>query len=298
MTDKELDKLDIQRKREFTVCKANAFIQDDYVSRTFSLMATQQIDVLNYMISKIKPTDELGQTYIFSVVEFSKIYNKYYKSGFTYKTIKEDLKAIAAINDFVDIGNGRERQVKYFDDVIIDRGNGTIELKFHPSIYPYLYNLTGKKYYFHLSYQAAMKNNYSKLLYELLKSVKNLKGEKIFSVDYLRQKLGATNYKRFPDFRRFVLEKALDEINYYTDIVVTATPRKLGSRSYTHIAFTVEDVERIEIITTADGEEKAVNTFEWSSRTLNREIALDDDVARELKMGKFAYLQEHPEAED
>lgn len=282
MTDKELEKQDIERKREFTVCKSNDFIQDNYVSRTFSLMSARQIDALNFMISKIKPTDEVGQTYYFSIAEFSKVYNKDIQGGYTYKAVKEDLKAIASINDFVDIGNGRERQVKYFDDVIIDKGNGTIELKFHSSIYPYLYNLTGKKYYFPVLYQAPMKYNCSKVLYELLTSLKNLKGDKVMSIDYLRNKLGAQNYKRFPDFRRFVLEKAVEEINLYTDITVEWKPKKIGSRSITHIAFTVKELKRFEI-EDIDGEAQLLSTTAWAARELNRAMVLDNDIKQELK---------------
>lgn len=282
MTDHERDKLDIQRKREFTVCKSNDFIQDGFVSRSFSQMTAQQIDLLNYIISKIKPTDELGQTYKFSVIEFSKVYNKDFQGGYTYKTIKDDLKAIASINDFVDIGGGRERQVKYLDDVIIDRGSGVLEVSFHKSIYPYLYNLTGKKYYFPVGYQAAMKSPYSKLLYELLKSVKNLSGNKVFSIDFLRQTLGAETYKRFPDMRRFVLDKAIQEINWYSDIAVEYEPKKTG-RAITHIVFVVRDVEPFQMTEMADGTIEVTISTEAAARKVERNLVLDPDTIQHFK---------------
>lgn len=281
MTDHERDKLDIQRKREFTVCKSNDFIQDGFVSRTFSQMTAQQIDLLNYIVSKIKPNDEIGQTYRFSVIEFSKVYNKDYQGGYTYKTIKDDLKAIASINDFVDIGGGKERQVKYLDDVIIDRGSGELEVSFHKSIYPYLYNLTGKKYYFPAEYQAAMKSSYSKLLYEFLKSVKNLRGDKIFSIDFIRKTLGAENYKRFPDLRRFVLDKAIQEINWYSDLDVEYNPKKTG-RAITHIVFQIREVKPFEMVETPEGI-KVVDSIEKTARKLNRDLVLDRDTIQQFK---------------
>lgn len=282
----ELEKMNIQRKREMVVWKANAWVQDGYISRTYSKMTAQQIDLLNFMVSKIKPTDEVGQTYIFSVAEFRKVYNLNEDGGFTYTSIKNDLQALSAINEFVPIGNERYRQVKYFNDIVIDKGIGTLEISFHPSIYSYLYQLNGKgkKYYFPLDCQAAMRYPSSKILYELLKSYKNLEGEKVLSIDFIRDKLGVGDiYPRYQDFRRYVLSKAIAEINAVSDIVVDYKPKKINSRSFTHIAFTIADVRQYE-----EGKDGGIReTYQYAARKINRHIELDDEFAEEMAKGKF-----------
>ena len=48
------------------------------------------------------------------------------------------------------------------------------------------------------------------------------------------------SYNRFPDFRRFVLEKAQSEINELTDITIEFDPIKTG-RKVTSIKFIIEE---------------------------------------------------------
>jgi plasmid replication initiation protein len=43
----------------------------------------------------------------------------------------------------------------------------------------------------------------------------------VFLIDEFKELLLATNYNNFKDFRNRVLEKAIDEINFYTDLDVS-----------------------------------------------------------------------------
>ena len=65
-----------------------------------------------------------------------------------------------------------------------------------------------------------MQSQYSFRLYELLKSYAFTQ-EHRFSVDELKTALNATQYKRFADFHVRVIQKAVEEINLYTDIEVS-----------------------------------------------------------------------------
>ena len=259
MTKKELEKQDTQQKRQFTVRKANEIIQ-----KAHSEMTAQQFDILSYLISKIKPGDEPQQTYYFTISEFCMLCNKYKGSGYYYQSIKEDIAAIASVNVWVRQENGKDRLVHWLDDVLIDRGNGTIEISFHRSIYPYLFDLRERFTYYPVEYTLALKSIYAKLLYDLLKSLERLGGEKTLSLEYLKKQLNAENYTRYPDFRRFVLEKAITEINEITDIEVIANPKKLNSRSITHIGFNIKRVDDI--------------SMSYYARQLNRQMRLDKEL--------------------
>jgi plasmid replication initiation protein len=233
-----MDKLDIQRKREFTIRKANEIIQ-----KAHSEMSAQQLDILAYMVSMIKPEDKPEQMYQFSVKEFCEVCNKNYRSGYYYQSVKNDIQAIASVNVWVLQDNGKERLVHWLDDAVIDKGNGLIEISFHKSIYPYLFDLQNRLTFYPREYYIALKGEYAKKLYELLKSIENLDGVKTLKLDYIKWVLGATNYDRYPDFRRFVLEKAVEEINKFTDLEVLYTPKKINSRAITHIGFNIRPAE-------------------------------------------------------
>jgi plasmid replication initiation protein len=65
-----------------------------------------------------------------------------------------------------------------------------------------------------------MNSKYSIRLYEIFKSYLHLSYHE-FEIEELKEILFTTNYINFKDFRVKVLEKALSEINEYTDIEVT-----------------------------------------------------------------------------
>ena len=67
-----------------------------------------------------------------------------------------------------------------------------------------------------------------------------------FKIDELKKRMDCDKYKRFPDFRRYALEKAVEDINTYSDLAVRYIVRKdEGSRSYTKIIFYIETAEGI-----------------------------------------------------
>ena len=72
------------------------------------------------------------------------------------------------------------------------------------------------------------------ILYDKLKSLSYDELKKLLMVEDVK------SYNRFPDFRRFVLEKAQLEINELTDIDISFEPIKTG-RKVTSIKFTIEE---------------------------------------------------------
>ena len=81
-----------------------------------------------------------------------------------------------------------------------------------------------------LRYVLPMKSTYSIRLYELLKSYSKNNQSWWFELDQLRHLLDCENYNRFPDFRRYVLEPSVREINQYTDISIDVKLIKDGRK--------------------------------------------------------------------
>lgn len=74
-----------------------------------------------------------------------------------------------------------------------------------------------------------MKSQYSFRIYELMKSYAFAR-QKIFDLEDLKKKLMAETYDRYFDFRRKVLDVAMEEINRYTDLEVSYEPLKHGRK--------------------------------------------------------------------
>ena len=74
-------------------------------------------------------------------------------------------------------------------------------------------------------------------IYELLKSYA-FTNKHTFDLENLKEILSAETYKRFPDFRRKVLEIAVKEINLCTDLEVHWEPICKG-RKVIQIAFSI-----------------------------------------------------------
>lgn len=97
---------------------------------------------------------------------------------------------------------------------------------------PYLFGLKQQFTQYQLLDILAMKSVYSIRIYELLKSYAGLK-KKVFELDDLKKKLMVENissYNRFPDFRRKVLDVAINEINNLTALNVSYEPISKGRK--------------------------------------------------------------------
>jgi plasmid replication initiation protein len=88
------------------------------------------------------------------------------------------------------------------------------------SLRDYLIGLTKNFTQYELYNILALKSKYSIRLFELFKSYSYQK-RKEFPIDTLKELLYASNYVKFGDFRRRVLEPAIEEINEYTELTIS-----------------------------------------------------------------------------
>ena len=126
-----------------------------------------------------------------------------------------------------------ESAVSWFDVVRTNKKTGKVTIGFHRDMMPYLLHLVGSDSFYtqyNLEMILPMKSQYSPRLYELLKSYQKNNKEWFFDIDDLKHSLSCQNYTRFPDFRRYVLEPAVEEINKYTDINIAYDTEKQGRR--------------------------------------------------------------------
>lgn len=216
MSEKEKAKQD----RNYYVVKSNALIQKS----RFSLSLQAQRCLL-FAISRIKFSDLPSTEYSFSIKDICNACGIDIKThGDYYNLMKAELKALRDNSIWITNEEGKEETVSWFSKVKINKGTGTVSVKFDESIHEYLFLLQNRYTQYKLSTPLAFKSKYSIRLYELLLSYvkksdieKGKENEVSFSPDDLKERLDAGNYTKFYDFRRFVLDKAIEEINTYSE---------------------------------------------------------------------------------
>jgi plasmid replication initiation protein len=113
---------------------------------------------------------------------------------------------------------------------------GTLRLMFAQKIIPYLSMLKEQFTKYPLVSISSMSSIYAIRLYELLKQWDCI-GKREVKLDWLRQQLEIENeYERMFDFKKYVIEPAITQINTHSDLQVSYTQRKTG-RVVTHFIF-------------------------------------------------------------
>lgn len=230
--ERRADELE-QRQYNSLVVKSNVAIQKARYS-----LSLQQQKILCYLITELKDTDTKDTEKIFSIkafYEFMEVGNK------DYDKVRQALQGIRNKSWWVQDENGVDVLLSFFNTVRCDRRTSRVRIKWHEDMLPYLQNLRKMFTQYRLWYIMTMKSEYSIRLYELLKSVEN-KTLWEFSIDELKHKFMCENYTRFNDFKKRVIDTAVNEINAMTDITVSYELFKYGDsgRAYTHIEFTIE----------------------------------------------------------
>lgn len=143
--------------------------------------------------------------------------------------------------------NGSDIKVRWLSSISIpdkkDRyKNDTVEIRFSPQIIPYLTNLKeqGNFTLYKLENISELKSSYSIRLYELMKKIQKISPQ-LIKLKELREMFCLNEkYKRMKDFKSFVLDKAVKEINMNTDLLISYDNVKRG-RSITGFKFSVKN---------------------------------------------------------
>jgi len=226
------EQLSLLEARNYKVVKSNDLVQKS----RFQLSAQEQKIIL-YLISKIKPEDDKFETQNLKIGEFCKVCGINI-CGKNYNDVKDTIKALSDKSIWILLENGEETVIRWIERPFINKRAGTIRVKFDDYMKPYLLQLHEKFTQFELLYTLAMKSQYSIRFYEILKSYE-YKHIIVLSIQSLKEQLFATQYVRYPDFKRNVLDRALKEIDELSDLKVSYEIIKEG-RTYAKIRFSIQ----------------------------------------------------------
>ncbi len=148
-------------------------------------------------------------------------------------------------------------------------GNAYIEFKFNDDLKPHLLELKRRFLRYDMQNIVGLQSVHAVRMFEILKSYEYL-GEVSFEVEFLKTVLElGDKYKLYADFRRYVIDKAREDMTKYCDIYFDYQEIK-KSRKVNEIVFTirkngVQPVENLDfaiqnaVYTEGVGEERAAN---------------------------------------
>ena len=203
--------------RNKTVVKANDLIQKSRFN-----LSLQQQKMLLFLISQVTPYDEEFSVYEFSIQEFCRVCGIDVASGKNYQDVKQCIKDIADKSVWITVdGDGDEETLlRWIEKPYINNKSGVIKIRLDEDMKPYLLQLKENFTRYELVYTLYFKSKYSIRLYELAKSIhfKELEEyRRAFTIDELKRLLGGETYSEYRDFKRRVLDVAVNEINNYSD---------------------------------------------------------------------------------
>ena len=243
--------------RHNTVVKANALIQKS----RFSLSLQQQKIVL-YLISQIQPKDEDFKLYEFSIQDFCRVCGIDETSGQNYKALKQAVKGIRDKSLWITLPDESESLVSWIEKAKILPKSGKIQVKLDEDMKPFLLQLKSNFTRYELIWTLSFKSKYSIRLYEYIKSIHYRELEtyvREIPIDQLKQSMDAEIYERFKDFHTRALKPAVQEINQYSDKILSYELIK-QSRTVVAVRFTISTKDAMERLKLSNQIEQGLGT--------------------------------------
>ena len=240
------------KKNELSILDNKIFRTTESVQNSIFSLTALEGRALDYMISKIKPTDDPSQVYIFDCKEFMQAIG--YKSTKNYVVVRNLVNRLDDIKWWLRDDNGDLVRLRFFNKLreSENKSNTQYKFSFHEEVSPYFFKLAeqvanGTQTYidsYSFKYVARMKGLHTRAFYILLHTYLNI-GTWTFEYgtgsdkDILlklktefNEKTGKfeTNlpetYSKWAQFRRKILETSIAEINEKSDIIVDYEPLK------------------------------------------------------------------------
>lgn len=206
----------IRNQKKYPVVQSNQFVR---YFRHDSNWGLQQQRCYHFLVSLIKRDDEPEQIYNFKA-DHMREYLGMSESGTNYADIKRILKALRDNSQWIRNEKGNLEIVSILQTVQISEETGEIEIQFHRLIQPYLFNLRTRYTSESLGTLKAFDCKYTSELYLFLLSYFNenhkRKMEKTIPLKEIKERLSC-EYSRWVDIKRFVIDKAMKEINDYSN---------------------------------------------------------------------------------
>lgn len=210
------------------VVKSNQVIEASY-----SLSAVEQRLIL-IAISRVPKEQKITDEEIYSV-SVQDLQAMGANETTAYRDLKDGLNRLYERSINLKIEN-KSIKMRWVQSATFMDGAGVVGIRFSKEILPFISNLKSQFTKYALSDISEMTSSYAIRIYEMLIQYKSI-GQREISVSNLRNMLELNEkYPLFGDFKKYVIEIAIDQINKKSPLLASYTVRKTG-RAMTHILF-------------------------------------------------------------
>lgn len=221
----------VDKERAYYVYKSNKLIQETKYALTL-----QEQKLVLYLISKVQPDDGDFAYYEVSFKDLCLLLN-IEKNGANYDRFRTVIETLHNKPFWIENENGESVMCSWIPKAILSKDKMTVKIRLDADLRPYLLHLKSAYTKYELSNILVMNSKYSIRMYELLKSYAHLGGFEI-TIAELKDMLQTAKYKEYKAFRINVIDKALKEIDEYTDLNITYEPIRTG-HAVTDLRFTI-----------------------------------------------------------
>jgi plasmid replication initiation protein len=216
------------------------YLSNQLIEAHFYLPLLEQRLLYSY-ISKITKKDISMPTITISIKDFSMLIGE----EVNYDVVKKRSKKL--LERVVEIKVSEKEWIAFQWFSKVHYCNGLLQIKIHEELNPYLLGLKKEFTRFLTSDVLKFKSVYSIRIYILSKQYKTFK-KRLFTLDELKKKLGIYNkYTKYNDFKKRVLEIAVNEINEKSDLKLEYNEIKEGRKVSEIVFFIDEDSKDIDI---------------------------------------------------
>ncbi len=260
----------IKERRSYPVAKANDIIQQ----AKYSLTAAEQ-RALAFIISAVRESDTEIKTYTFAIRDYCQVCGMDPELSENREAVKKSVERLGKAAFWFKTEDRKEILRFWVDpqSIVIDWQKGVITVALSNWLSGYLLGLKRNYTTYSLASILPMQSAYSIRLFEICRSYL-YKGVFTVDLDKLKEQLVKDNtpiekfYPRWPDFKRRVLEQAEQEINTYSEILVSWVPETTGNK-VTGVTFTVSRNDKFG---------RHAKYWEWEDRVdgVSEKEAMDD----------------------
>jgi plasmid replication initiation protein len=224
-------------EKQLQVCKSNSLIEASY------RLSVAEQRIMLACIAQIRRDQQITDEvmYTVSAKDIAAL------SGATTNADYEELKKAALRLKRREVriayepnGGGQKPEVlvaNWVQSIAYAESAGLVRLRFNKDMLPYLCQLSEQFTRYALADVAKMSSAYAIRLYELLIQWRGT-GERVIEIDWLREALQLEGrYPAIKDFKKWVLEPSMEQINELSPLWVKWEQRKTGRR-VTHLVFT------------------------------------------------------------
>lgn len=184
-------------------------------------------------------------------------------------------------------GNIINHKSRWVSEVAYIDNEAVVRLIFAPAIVPLITRLEEQFTKYEIQQISNLTSAYAVRLYEILIAWRSTGKTPLITMYDFRQKIGVleTEYKRMYDFKKYVLDIALKQVNEHTDIIVKVEQHKTG-RSITGFSFSFKQKKSA---THSVESKRDLNTLDLFSKITDKQRHLFANKLSELpEMSKYS----------